>query len=156
MPAQFKINDLSKSCGLCSVHFSHSMPTFDLLTECAGQANLEHLAQNVRVFLSNPLGHCQVTKSLCLHFSWSLSSCFGFSRVQLWKLDCIRDWSSELRCILSKSLLISGSARHYPRLTMNWRRRIALDDFFQSGLLHIQITKLAMAAVSSMLRNRIS
>jgi len=25
----------------------------------------------------------QVTKSLCLHFNWSLSSCFDFSRVQL-------------------------------------------------------------------------
>jgi len=31
---------------------------------------------------------------------------------------------------LSKRLLVSGSARHFPRLTKNWRRRIALDDFF--------------------------
>ena len=49
---------------------------------------------------------------------------------------------------LSKRLLIRGSTRDSSRLTMNCRRRIALDDLFQSGLLHIQITKLAMAAVS--------
>ena len=54
----------------------------------------------------------------------------------------------------SKSLLMSGSTSDSPRLTMNRRRRIALDDLFQSGLLHIQITKLAMAAVSSMLYTR--
>jgi len=78
MPEQFNINDISSLnravSAVCSVHLSHS--TLDLLTECAGQAGLEHLAQNLRVFLSNPRGHF-------LHCSWSLSSCFGLSRVQL-------------------------------------------------------------------------
>jgi len=37
------------------VHLPQS--TFDLLTECAGQAGIEHLAQNQRIFLSNPRGH---------------------------------------------------------------------------------------------------
>ena len=42
------------------------------------------------------LARAQMTTSLCpLHFSWYLSSCFKFSRVQFYKLDCVHDRSSE-------------------------------------------------------------
>jgi hypothetical protein len=49
----FSTNDISKSYSY--MHLSHS--TVDVLTECAGQAGLEHLSQNLRVFLSKSRGH---------------------------------------------------------------------------------------------------
>src|SRR6218665_2267246 len=123
MPAQFNINDISNPCSC--MHFPHSTILNYWHTIVCWTSRPRALSAEFACLLVKP-ARPQVTKSLFLLSVLVSASPQTTCRSCIASVIGLLSWAS-----MSKLLLV--------RLTMNWQRRIALDDLFQSGLLHIQI-----------------